>query len=270
MVRPSGKALVLEVWAVHMKRAASCLRCSIPCTEGLAGLIPPEVAGSNPAPSIERPCYRAFLFPTHATCSKLLPNFCPLECPGTAASGRSATEGGIRLEFRDTDCSLRRDQADQRGAFSRPREFRRRARRLGRLPVVADQDSSPAFRNVYPLGGVRGGYRLRSARVPVGVEVALLHIVDMHWGIPPPWGACDKSFAVCLTVRPWIRRFSALSSRGLFWAAAAQARAAASCPDLSSCSHMRSSAARIPSRRATGRPLAGSKPHADGPIDQAG
>jgi hypothetical protein len=45
---------------------------------------------------------------------------------------------------------------------------------------------------VYLLGGVRGDYRLRSARVPVGVEVALLHIMDMHWGIPPPWGACDS------------------------------------------------------------------------------
>ena len=57
---------------------------------------------------------------------------------------------------------------------------------------MADADSSPAFRNVYLLGGVRGDYRLRSARVPVGVDVALLHIMDMHWGTPPPWGACDS------------------------------------------------------------------------------
>jgi hypothetical protein len=57
---------------------------------------------------------------------------------------------------------------------------------------VADADPSPAVRNVYLLGGVRGGYRLRSAGFPVAVEFALLHIIDVHWGIPLPWGACDS------------------------------------------------------------------------------
>lgn len=60
------------------------------------------------------------------------------------------------------------------------------------FPLCGDEHESVPFRNVYLLGGVRGSYRLRSARVPIGVDVALLHTMDMHWGIPSPWGACDS------------------------------------------------------------------------------
>lgn len=47
-------------------------------------------------------------------------------------------------------------------------------------------------RNFYLLVGVRGGYALRSKRIPESIEVDVLHTLDDRWGITPPWGACDS------------------------------------------------------------------------------
>jgi len=44
---------------------------------------------------------------------------------------------------------------------------------------------------LYFHGGVWGGFRLRSPRVPQTGEGAVSHILD-EWGLPAPWAPCDS------------------------------------------------------------------------------
>lgn len=53
-------------------------------------------------------------------------------------------------------------------------------------------DGDDAFRNLYLLAGLRGGYEPRSGRVGAPVAVDLLHALDDRWGVTAPWGPCDS------------------------------------------------------------------------------
>jgi hypothetical protein len=49
------------------------------------------------------------------------------------------------------------------------------------------------MQNLYLVVGIRGEYERRTSRIPANVDGALSHVLDLGWGITPPWGVCDSA-----------------------------------------------------------------------------